>query len=1448
MVTGNPLASGPAPMTMDLEFGEPAESRSPMEQLIAASCMSEEQILELGDEDLLVLMMDHMLSIGAKNEILKAINQERNDDAPEPGERGREMAGHPAEGRAEMLADRMERHQQAQEWLRRPKDAALRWLAFAFMAILMTTLYQDGSRHFREATARTDLHLFNWAREHGNARTLKFHGPTEWNHPIISKTWFNLPPHQGLHLDFRLWAVGQCGLCEGDPPEAVIQIGNSEYRTNGAGKTLKRRTNYYVGAHGGDALDAEKEASAFQWEFSVHATELPEPGPASHSAAFAEVSLQQAHTADSVTLVIRQDWHDGKDYVEMVHGVGTQQLLLDDVQLSVSTCGPPPQSAPLAPVTRRSAADRAADRATAAEALAATTANVTFLPGQGIGSTDEFIGEADSPMDCASLVAAQRPSANGVSYSAPDTGMHGCWAEFGMVGRSIDSGSLKFVSAFFGTLGGGSLLPPKWAASGAHQAHMCVPTVSECDQRQQAAEARPSSMTECQAAAEAAGLSTGGGGLEFVGEYPSGGCYTYTTGEHLGMAFWSTGTGQLTGDQQPLFTAGGSGERCKTCSQLNWPATPTGSEFVCAESDEGFACHNEIMFSEAETACLALGARLCTAAELVNLEGSHTGCGHDARFVWSSSTSEPSTGKTCSETERVVVMGRFDGDMDHIDCVDMASTTSLPALRCCADTTCSDPCDPSQEVEGTQAWRLLFRQTAGNFRSPTDWIRYNSHDTTEDFSVLNELEDCRQNDGTLHMKLVWPGLAPPATQEWKQFTNPVTSVSGGVVMGYSEVSVHYPGTEGTTDDWHGLRYSASGGDALLQADLQGDDNAAIPWFAVGTSHAYKLDNSVRSSSSLPGPRTPEGHDIASEGILVETVELFAVCPSPVVNEQQHKPRCCSDSPLRNFMRADNASANCPLHQMSYDAHECEPMPWTAAHRVCAAQGARLCTLEEIALGCTADSNCAGDGELVWTADDCEDPGAEFVCTQANCQQVNVPCDTVDLDDAENMQKILVADETAAFATHGWYNHQPDESGSFEMCDGSGCRTCSDEKCSSPHENLSGIRVEGGDCFTTGIEPKTCLDGFLPVDINEAAGHTYTCCEEDTQAFEFGTGQGSTDRDADPCTTHAQCASGHYCDNTMHCWECDSLNVDWCDSFDGQGKCCTVEILAHCPLAEWPDLNELCGTGSNSLYAQQSEMGLEYLYDSEDWREENLTTPLILQVFGYHLWLYVWIIVSSWGMSYVILCRKAPEGACNPLPVYPYVGHHIGTGDHFRVTGGYDGSLETTPSRVVLRGNAAPCSCLPGRCGGFWLQEQHRMLPAALQNRGVSPEMWEDHMHRLERIQKQYGRICDFGSRLSAGGACCLHVPWYITGSATGLCPMSWASNCYCCCNCCWRCCCCCECWTCCCCTCAGCCPGAAGFLGICWHIFVCVKAIARPVSAHSTLILAPLLRHLRCAD
>eukprot|EP01047_Picozoa_sp_COSAG01_P002039 COSAG01_NODE_51_length_31472_cov_106.607083_3_plen_4163_part_00 len=51
----------------------------------------------------------------------------------------------------------------------------------------------------------------------------------------------------------------------------------------------------------------------------------------------------------------------------------------------------------------------------------------------------------------------------------------------------------------------------------------------------------PSTTTECAAAAQASGLSLGGAGHAFAGNYSDGGCYTYTSGQYMGQAYWSTG-------------------------------------------------------------------------------------------------------------------------------------------------------------------------------------------------------------------------------------------------------------------------------------------------------------------------------------------------------------------------------------------------------------------------------------------------------------------------------------------------------------------------------------------------------------------------------------------------------------------------------------------------------------------------------------------------------------------------------------------------------------------------------------------------------------------------------------------------------------------------------------------------------------------------------------------
>jgi hypothetical protein len=131
---------------------------------------------------------------------------------------------------------------------------------------------------------------------------------------------------------------------------------------------------------------------------------------------------------------------------------------------------------------------------------------------------------------------------------------------------------------------------------------------------------------------------------------------------------------------------------CRTCAQLRWDA---GGDGVCAESDDGFSCQSGLDFHRAEQACADFGARLCTAGELLSGEGRGTGCGHDARYIWSTSGSYSRrvnrvlTSLTCGPGERLAVLGdskHAAGSQPPAEC--LAADGGAASLRCCADTVC----------------------------------------------------------------------------------------------------------------------------------------------------------------------------------------------------------------------------------------------------------------------------------------------------------------------------------------------------------------------------------------------------------------------------------------------------------------------------------------------------------------------------------------------------------------------------------------------------------------------------------------------------------------------------------------------------------------------------------------------------------------------------------------
>ena len=71
-----------------------------------------------------------------------------------------------------------------------------------------------------------------------------------------------------------------------------------------------------------------------------------------------------------------------------------------------------------------------------------------FQKGDGISNSDEFIGDAANPRECAALVMTSKPEANGATYSNQQPGNTKCFAEYGMSvpASSSSSGSWQTCS------------------------------------------------------------------------------------------------------------------------------------------------------------------------------------------------------------------------------------------------------------------------------------------------------------------------------------------------------------------------------------------------------------------------------------------------------------------------------------------------------------------------------------------------------------------------------------------------------------------------------------------------------------------------------------------------------------------------------------------------------------------------------------------------------------------------------------------------------------------------------------------------------------------------------------------------------------------------------------------------------------------------------------------
>ena len=147
-------------------------------------------------------------------------------------------------------------------------------------------------------------------------------------------------------------------------------------------------------------------------------------------------------------------------------------------------------------------------------------------------------------------------------------------------------------------------------------------------------------------------------------------------------------------DNCPLGSVCHSGTSLLSCTELGWDQakqmTDYGNSFVCAEADEldfMWTCAPDAPFESAVSACLSIGARLCTLSEVLGQNTRFAGCFADQNYIWTASQTDP-TGDNPDCPAGEVFVAKSSGETQ---CVAMQSGTALSV--CCADS--GEHCGPS---------------------------------------------------------------------------------------------------------------------------------------------------------------------------------------------------------------------------------------------------------------------------------------------------------------------------------------------------------------------------------------------------------------------------------------------------------------------------------------------------------------------------------------------------------------------------------------------------------------------------------------------------------------------------------------------------------------------------------------------------------------------------------
>merc|ERR1712019_327253 len=172
----------------------------------------------------------------------------------------------------------------------------------------------------------------------------------------------------------------------------------------------------------------------------------------------------------------------------------------------------------------------------------------------------------------------------------------------------------------------------------------------------------------------------------------------------------------------------------------------------------------------------------------------------------------------------------------------------------------------------------------------------------------------------------------------------------------------------TFSDSYGDGICCSYGNGSYEATLKGVVVASGGEFQSTVSHEF-----INAASPTSPPVSAPPTTVSPTSAASPSSQFWAVCPKSgecdeedTISESSewHTVRCCSDEEKPGWKKNDGCDVwGQSLIDKTCSIHESHSL----ALGICLSAGARLCTKEELAAECTADSGCGADNRLAWSS-------------------------------------------------------------------------------------------------------------------------------------------------------------------------------------------------------------------------------------------------------------------------------------------------------------------------------------------------------------------------------------------------------------------------------------------------------------------------------------------------